>query len=88
LIRPTGELVDRARAYLAAIPRPEIGYGSDVAVLSAACRLVRGFGLGAVDAEALLWEWCGGRSGWTREWVSQKVAHAERYGTEPVGALR
>jgi hypothetical protein len=86
--RPTGELVTRARAYLGAIPRPEIGCGSDVAVLSGACRLVRGFGLSAVDAEALLWEWAGGRPGWTRDWVTRKVAHAERYGTEPVGALR
>ena len=30
----------------------------------------------------------GGRLGWTREWVAEKVEHAERYGTEPVGALR
>jgi hypothetical protein len=86
--RPTGEPIARARAYLAAIPRPEIGYGSDNAMLYAACRLVRGFTLNPADAEALLWEWAGGRAGWTREWVAQKVAHAERYGTEPVGALR
>jgi hypothetical protein len=86
--RPTGELVDRGRAYLAAIPRPDIGNGSDTATLNAACRLVRGFGLSVVEAEALLWEWAGGRAGWTREWVSQKVANAERYGTEPIGALR
>ena len=43
--RPTGDLVNRARKYLAAIPRPEIGHGSDTAVLSAACKLVRGFGI-------------------------------------------
>jgi hypothetical protein len=81
-------LVDRARAYLSAIPRPEIGAGSDSATLYAACRLVRGFGLSASDAEALLWEWAGGRPGWTRAWIAAKVAHAERYGTEPIGALR
>ena len=86
--RPTGDLIDRARRYLAAIPKPEIGQGSDVAMLSAACRLVRGFSLSASDAEALLWEWAGGRSGWTREWIAEKVACAERYGTEPIGALR
>jgi len=83
----TSHTIDRARRYLAAIPRPDIGHGSDAATLSAACRLVRGFNLDAADAEALLWEWCGGRPGWTREWVAQKVEHALRYGTEPVGGL-
>jgi hypothetical protein len=87
-VRPTGDVTERAKAYLASIPRPEIGQGSDAATLYAACRLVRGFGLGAADAEALLWEWAGNRSGWTFEWVARKVAHAERYGTEPIGALR
>jgi Bifunctional DNA primase/polymerase, N-terminal len=88
LPRPTGELVERARRYLAAVPRPEIGQGSDNATLYAACRLVRGFGLTASEAEALLWDWAGGRPGWTREWITRKVAHAEHYGTEPIGALR
>jgi Bifunctional DNA primase/polymerase, N-terminal len=84
----TGTLVERAGRYLAAIPPPEIGCGSDNATLYAACRLVRGFGLSASDAETLLWDWAGGRPGWTREWIAEKVAHAERYGTEPIGALR
>ena len=86
--RCTGELLDRARRYLEAIPRPEIGAGSDHATFYAACRLVRGFGLRAADAEALLWDWAGGRPGWTPDWIATKVAHAERYGTEPMGALR
>lgn len=86
--RLMGELVERARRYLAAVPRPEIGHGSDNATLYAACRLVRGFSLSAVDAEALLWEWAGNRPGWTRDWIAAKVAHAERYGREPIGALR
>ena len=86
--RPTGDVVERARRYLAAIPRPEIGHGSDNTTLYAACRLVRGFDLSATAAEALIWEWAGGRSGWTRAWVAEKVRHAQRYGTEPVGALR
>jgi hypothetical protein len=85
--RPTGAVIDRARAYLAAIPRPTIGEGSDVAVLSAACRLVRGFALAPSDAEGLLWDWCGNRPGWTRAWVARKVDHAQRYGTEPIGGL-
>jgi bifunctional DNA primase/polymerase-like protein len=80
-------VLDRARAYLAAITKPEIGHGSDADTLYAACRLVRGFRLSLVEAEDLLWEWAGGRPGWTREWVARKVAHAERYGTEPFGSL-
>jgi len=74
--------------YLATIPRPEIGSGSDAATLYAACRLVRGFGLDAADAESLLWKWAGDRPGWTRDWVARKVAHAQRYGTEAIGGLR
>src|SRR5262245_34985348 len=31
--RPTGDIIERARKYLATIPRPEIGAGSDVAML-------------------------------------------------------
>ena len=85
--RPTGDVLTRARQYLAVIPVPIIGQGSDNATLYAACRLVRGFQLSPADAEALLWEWAGGRAGWTREWVAAKVSHAERYGTEPVGGL-
>jgi hypothetical protein len=84
----TESLIERARRYLAAIPRPEIGQGSDAATLSAACRLVRGFDLTPTDAEMLLWEWAGGRAGWTRAWIAEKVAHAVRYGSEPIGALR
>jgi hypothetical protein len=83
----SGDVAARARRYLAAIPRPEIGQGSDVAVLSAACRLIRGFELSPTEAESLLWEWAGGRPGWTPEWIARKVAHAERYGTEPIGGL-
>jgi bifunctional DNA primase/polymerase-like protein len=87
-LRPAGDLVDRARRYLCSIPCPEIGAGSDRATLSAACRLLRGLALNAATAEQLLWEWCGNRVGWDREWVAQKVANAERYGSEPLGALR
>jgi Bifunctional DNA primase/polymerase, N-terminal len=85
--KPTGNVIERARRYLAAIPVPEIGAGSDAATLSAACRLVRGFDLAPEDAEALLWEWTGNRPGWTPEWIAEKVQNAERYGTEQVGGL-
>lgn len=77
----------RARAYLATIPKPEIGHGSDADTLYAARRLVRGFALSPMDAQALLWEWAGGRPGWTREWVAQKVVRAKCYGTEAIGSL-
>ena len=86
--RPEGDVVDRARCYLAAIPRPEIDQGSDNATLSAACHLVRGFQLTEAEASSLLWEWAGGRPGWTREWVERKVANALAYGDEPMGGLR
>lgn len=86
--RATGAIADRARQYLAAIPPPEIGRGSDAATLYAACRLVRGFGLNSSDAVALLWEWAGNRPRWSQEWIARKVEHAIRYGTEPIGALR
>lgn len=86
--RPSGDVVERARRYLAAVPRPEIGAGPDQATLYAACRLTRGFGLRDAEAVELLWEWAGGRPGWTREWIAEKVRNADRYGTEPIGALR
>ena len=86
--RPTGDVSTRARAYLAAIPLPEIGAGSDEATFSAACRLVRGFALSEADAAALLWEWCGNRDGWTYNWVVAKVASAGRHQSgEAVGGL-
>jgi hypothetical protein len=87
-VPPSGVLVERARRYLAAIPPPVIGAGSDTAIFSIACRLVRGFALSPTDAEALLWAWAGGRPGWTRAWIAAKVAHADRYGTEPIGGRR
>jgi hypothetical protein len=84
---PTTDVVSRARAYLEAIPKPEIGYGSDKLTFIAACRLVRGFALSSADAEDVLWEWCGGRPGWTREWVGLKVRSAQDHGKELIGAL-
>ena len=86
--RPTVDIIERARRYLAAVPCPEIGHGSDAATLSAACRLTRGFGLSESDATVLLREWTGGRAGWTHEWITRKVRNAIAYGTEPMGVLR
>jgi hypothetical protein len=50
--------------------------------------MARGFALSEDDAVSLLWEWCGNRPGWTLDWVAEKVQHAIRYGTEPIGSLR
>ena len=86
--RPTGDVVERARRYLSAIPQPEIGNGSDADTLYAACRVVRGFGVDEHTATELLWEWAGGRPGWSHEWIARKVHNAHEYGREPVGALR
>jgi len=80
--------LERARKYLATLPLPQIGQGSDTATFIAAGRLVRGFALSATDAEQLLWEWCGSREGWDRDWVRQKVANALKHGSEAVGGLR
>jgi hypothetical protein len=86
--QPSGDMRERARRYLAAIPRPEIGHGSDAATYYAACRLTRGFALSEREATDLLWEWAGGRAGWTWDWIAAKVAHAATAGTEPIGAMR
>jgi hypothetical protein len=86
--RPTGDVIDRARRYLAAIPAPIIGEGSDEATYKAACHLVRGFALTTSDTIELLWEWAGGRSGWDREWVAAKVTNALQHGKESIGGLR
>ena len=90
---PTGQATEnrlllRARRYLEAIPPPVIGQGSDTQTLKVACRLVRGLEVDPVDAEQLLWAWAGGRPGWTRDWITRKVAHAAMYGKEPIGGLR
>ena len=61
---PTGDVVERRRKDLAAIPPPTIRAGSDVQTFSVACKLARGFDLSAQDVEALLWQWAGYRPDW------------------------
>ncbi len=84
-VRPTGNVTERARRYLSRVPVPEIGCGSDVATLCAAATLVRGFALDEGTALELLDDWAGGRPGWDRRWLAQKVSNAQRFGTEPIG---
>lgn len=83
----TTDAVTRAAKYLAAVPPPQIGHGSDHLTLTMAARLVRGFAIDTDTAVTLLWEWAGRRPGWSLDWVRRKVANAERYGSEPRGAL-
>jgi hypothetical protein len=45
-------------------------------------------GISESEAIELLYEWAGGRDGWTRDWIARKVHNATQYGTEPIGALR
>ncbi len=81
----TSDAVTRARAYLAAVPVPAIGDGSDTATFRLAATLLRGFALPEADAVALLDAWARGRPGWDAGWIAQKVRAAVRYGREPVG---
>jgi len=86
---PQDKTLERARRYLAAIPPPEIGHGSDLQTYIAACHLVRGFALRPTDAVRLLAEWTGAghRPGWDHEWIAQKVHSASKNGKELMGAL-
>jgi Bifunctional DNA primase/polymerase, N-terminal len=81
----TGHSTDaltRARAYLAAIPVPVIGQGSDAKTFEVACRLVRGFMLDEETTLVLLQEWAPAFDAW---WLRRKVENAQAFGTEPVG---
>ncbi len=79
----TGSSAERARKYLARMPTPIAGHGSDGATYVAACRLVRGFGLSASDAVSLLSEWVPLFDTW---WLEKKVSAALRYGSEITGS--
>ncbi len=81
-IRAEGDVIGRARRYLARVPATAVGCGSDAATFEAACRLVRGFGVTPDDAVALLQEWAPDFDAW---WLRLKVEGALRYGTEPPG---
>lgn len=81
---PLSDLCERGRRYLAKVPRPIVGHGSDSATFIAACRLVRGFGIRPDDALALLHEWA---PDFTLPWLRRKVESALRHGTEVTGSL-
>lgn len=86
--RPSADIVERARRYLAALPPAVSGQHGDVATFRACCRLVRGFLLADADALALIQEWntrCA--PPWSERELRDKIRRARRYGREPLGGL-
>lgn len=83
-----GEVVDRARRYLAAIPPAVAGRHGDADTFRVCCRLVRGFALDDDSALFVLREWnvrC--EPPWSEDQLRAKLNGARRYGREPVGGL-
>lgn len=86
--RPSRDVVERARRYLAALPPAVSGQHGDVATFRACCRLVRGFLLSDDEALSLLHEWnarC--EPLWSERELIDKIRRARRYGREPLGGL-
>lgn len=84
LPQPAGDAVDRARAYLRAVPEPVIGCGSDALTFAMACRLVRGLALDEDTALGLLQEWA---PHFDLFWLREKIRSAVRHGREPIGGM-
>lgn len=82
--QPAGDAVDRARAYLRAVPEPVIGCGSDALTFAMACRLVRGLALDEDTALGLLQEWA---PHFDLFWLREKIRSAVRHGREPIGGM-
>jgi len=87
--RDDGDVVKRARAYLAKVPGAVQGQGGDAHTLSAASRMVRGFGLSERDALEVMSEWNGTcEPPWSQEELETKIRNAALYCDEPIGGLR
>jgi hypothetical protein len=82
--RVVGDVAERGRRYLAGMPKPVEGQGSDVHTFRAACKLVRGLCLEEAVALDLLQEWAPHFDRW---WLRRKVASAFQNGKEPMGGL-
>lgn len=83
-----GDVIDRARRYLAAIPPAVAGRHGDADTFRVCCRLVRGFALGDEDAMLVLNEWnvkC--EPPWSEDELRAKLIGARRYGREPSAAF-
>jgi hypothetical protein len=84
----SGDVLQRARRYLAALPPAVAGQHGDTATFRACCRLARGFLLSDADALTLIREWnarC--EPPWTERELADKIRRARRYGREPLGGL-
>lgn len=73
----SGDGAIRARAYLAKVPRPVIGQGSDHATFAMAARIIHDFGLTPQTAAELLQEWC---PEFDRSWIERKTTNALTFG--------
>jgi hypothetical protein len=83
-----GDVRERARRYIAAIPSAVAGNHGDAATFRVCCRLVRGFDLDDEAALAVLAGWnsvCD--PPWSEDELRAKLYAARRYGREPLGGL-
>lgn len=84
------DVVDRARRYLSRVEPAIAGQHGDVHTFRVCCRIARGFALDAQDAFRVLSEW---NARCVPPWSERelnlvaKIAHARRYGREPLGHL-
>lgn len=81
-------IIERARAYLSAVPPAVQGQQGDSLTFRKACSVVRGFDLNESEALWLLGEWnarC--QPPWTERELIQKIQGARKYGKEPIGGL-
>jgi hypothetical protein len=86
--RRTGDVIDRARRYLAALPPAIAGQHGDLHTFKVCCRVVRGFALTDAEAFPLLVEWnarC--HPPWSERDLQDKLRRARQYGREPIGGL-
>jgi hypothetical protein len=80
--------VERARRYLARVPRAIAGKHGDVHTFRVCCRLVRGFALRDDEALEVLTEWNAGcQPPWSKSDLQDKLRRARRYGREPIAAM-
>lgn len=83
-----GNVIERARRYLTAIPPAVAGHHGDLHTFRLCCRLVRGFALPDDVALSLLVEWNAGcKPPWPERELLDKLRRARTYGREPVGGL-
>lgn len=82
------DLIDRARRYLDRVAPAIAGEHGDIHTFRVCCRVVRGFDLDEGAAMAALRRWnerC--QPPWSDRDLQAKIAHALRYGREPIGRL-